>query len=125
MNEQRKKMALKVVRIAVALCLGLILAAYPVVAMSASDPPLAKSCCGHCPPGCKMGCCPASQVPATPVAPAPVHSSAQNDLQALSASIISLLTLPAPVSNEFTPRISSPASVKAVPLFQRDCCYLI
>jgi hypothetical protein len=112
-------MTIKVTRFAVALLLGFLLAAYPVIAMSGTSP-TAPPCCrngGHC---CNMPCCAAPKTPS-----APVHASSQNEWQALSASIISLLTLPWLATNEFPPRFSSLAPVTALPLFQRDCCYLI
>jgi hypothetical protein len=117
-------MALKVTRMAVAFLLGIILAAHPVVAISGA-PPAAKPCCckgGHC---CGRACCAASKDTSAPVTPVPVPSNSQNEFQALPASIISLLTLPSLPANEYPSRFSSLVPITAIPLFQRDCCYLI
>jgi hypothetical protein len=108
----------------VALLLGIILAAYPVVAGSGTSPAV-KSCCHGCRHCCNMACCAAPKAPSAPVAPAPVPSASQNELQALSTSVISLLTPPPLPSNEYPSRFSSSVPMTAIPLFQRDCCYLI
>jgi hypothetical protein len=116
-------MALKLAKFAVALLLGFILAAYPVVGMYGPSP-VTKSCChgGHC---CKMGCCAAPQTPASPVNPAPAPSPSQQELQAPTLSLLSLLTPPLFTSKGQAAQFSSSVLMTAIPLFQRDCCYLI
>jgi len=121
-------MNLRLKKIAATLLLGwmgFIMAAYPVAAMiPAPTAPAAKSCCtgGKC---CKMACCAAPKHRSAPAAPVSAPASSQSELQVVAASIISLLTLPTPGANEFTPRFASSFSLTAIPLFQRDCCYLI
>jgi hypothetical protein len=117
-------MTFKVRRFAVALLLGFLLSAYPIVQMSGASPSI-KSCCHHAEHCCNMPCCAAPKTPSAPVAPAPVPSPSQHELQGLSASILSLLSLPSPVAHEFPSRISLLPPMTAIPLFQRDCCYLI
>jgi hypothetical protein len=72
-----------------------------------------------------MACCAAPKVPSAPVAPVPVSSTSQNEFQALPASVISLLTQPLLRATEYPSRFSSSTPMTAIPLFQRDCCYLI
>jgi hypothetical protein len=119
-------MGVKLTKMTVALLLGILLAVAPTVAtLAAPSAPAVKSCCCHGNHCCHMACCAAPKGPAAPVAPAPVPSTSQTDLQALSASIISTLTLPPVVQKSFSPQYSSTLSMTAIPLFQRDCSYLI
>jgi hypothetical protein len=118
-------MALKLTRLVIALVLGLILAAHPFVTVSATSP-AAKSCCckgAHC--CCDMACCVAPNAPSAPATPAPVPSTSQNELQVMAIPVVTLLTFPSPPANKYPWRFSSSASMAAVPLFQRDCCYLV
>jgi hypothetical protein len=109
----------------VALLLGFILAAWPVVAVPASSSPAVKSCCCKGRRCCNMACCAVQKDASAPVVPVPVPSSSQNELQVMAASVVTILTLPSLAANEVSQRFSLPAPMTAVPLFQRDCCYLI
>ena len=60
-----------------------------------------------------------------PVAPAPLPISCQNEWHAVPATISSWLTLPSLRADELHSHWATPPSVTAIPLFQRDCCYLI
>ncbi len=123
-SAQGKGMGLKFIRTAVALLLGFVLAAYPVVAMSGSSPAV-KSCCKGCQRGCTRACCAAPGTPSAPVVPAPVPSSSQNEMQVMAPPVVPPLAWPSLSANECPPRFSSPIPMPAIPLFERDCCYLI
>jgi hypothetical protein len=122
-------MALKLTRIVIALLLGLVLAARPVAALSplaaTAQTPAANSCCADCEHCQTPECCAKPDAPSVPVAPVSIPSPSQNELQALAMPAISILTLPSSLAHEHSSRFSLPASMTAVPLFQRDCCYLI
>jgi hypothetical protein len=82
------------------------------------------NCCGNsC---CHKPCCVAKDAPApaqVPAAPAP--SGSQNDSQLLVIVIQALLQPPVAAPASFvSPRSFVPASV-AVPLYERNCTYLI
>jgi hypothetical protein len=84
----------------------------------------AHACCRNL--ECHKPCCIAKNAPAStqvPVAPAP--SSSQNDSQLLVMVIQALLQPPVAAPASFvSPRSFIPASV-AVPLYERNCSYLI
>src|SRR5438876_216638 len=89
----------------------------------------AKTSC--CCTGCDFkhcstpACCAKPNAPSDPVVPASLPSPTQNEFHALAASLVSLLTLPSLKADELPFRSSSLASQTAIPLFQRNCCYLI
>ncbi|HXC98212.1 MAG TPA: hypothetical protein VN048_02640 [Verrucomicrobiae bacterium] len=122
-------MAQKPLRIAIALLLGFILLAGSAIAVSplpaTTHTREAGSCCSDCKDCQTPACCARPDAPAAPVTPVPAPSSSQNELQALAMPGVSILTLPSLPAHELSSRFSSPASMTAVPLFQRDCCYLI
>jgi hypothetical protein len=104
----------------IGLLLGISLVAYPVTASPQAQPP-AKACCGHCHNG---KCCAAQRAPAAPVAPAPVPSS-QNQLQALPLLVLIILD-PSPAPAKVMAGTSrSSISISDIPLFERDCSYLL
>ena len=119
-------MALKVTRIAVALLLGFILAAHPAVALSRNFTggknmlrPLPKVLQDGVLRGVQWffrysGCA----CPCPFLFPKSVAGAA-------ASTRFSLLTLPSLPANEYPPRFSSSVPMTAVPLFQRDCCYLL
>jgi hypothetical protein len=82
------------------------------------------SCCGPADSNCQLGMLREARR-AFPVAPAPVPSTSQNELQALAASVVSLLALPLSFPDKLPAQTATSISVTAIPLFQRDCCYLI
>jgi hypothetical protein len=70
-------------------------------------------------------CCPAPVDDRAPVTPAPARSTSQNEWQALAASVLFLAALPLPAARDLPVRSSLSASISVVPIFQRDCCYLL
>jgi hypothetical protein len=82
------------------------------------------TCCGNsC---CHKSCCVAKDAPASaPMPVAPARTVSQTDSQLLVTVIQALLQPPvATTSNFVSPPSSIPASV-AVPLYERNCSYLI
>jgi hypothetical protein len=119
----------KLEKMITALLLGFFLIAQPVVAMSpltaAGGSVHAKACCGHCGRCHAKACCVKPNAPATPVTADSVIPISQNEWQALAVFAVAWMTLPAlPASQDFL-HFSAPVSLTVVPLFQRDCCYLI
>lgn len=101
--------------------MSLMLAVYPALALPAPAP-VVKSCCvkGHC---CGMACC-AAKKGSPQSAPVPAAPGPQTQLQVMVASI--LLRTPLPESfTRAVPAVRIPSLPVAVPLFQRDCSYLI
>jgi hypothetical protein len=102
--------------------LALMLAGLPVPAAFACVRTAPKSCC-HC--GGKMACCqPGAAHPAgqNPALPAP--RSAQTDF--LPALCLAMAVLALPPAAEFqTLSVTSTPPMRAVPLFTRDCAFLI
>jgi hypothetical protein len=125
-------MRLRPIKMAVVLLLGFVLAWQGVFALSAPIGSTARGgkqgCCRtacddkHC---ATSGCCVKRDAPSAPVAPASLPSTSQNEVHALAAPTLSLLALPARAANELPTRAPSPSSVAAVPLFKRDCSYLL
>ncbi len=83
-------------------------------------------CCSGCDmKGCATpACCIKPSRPSTPVTPAPAPTS-QNEWQALAALIAFSVMLPLPATSQFFTPSSSGFVVAAVPIFQRDCAYLL
>jgi len=125
-------MLLRPVNTAVVFLLGLILASQCVFTISAGaapNTPGAKTSC--CCTGCDSkhcatpACCakPAdNRAPSVPVSP---RSNTQKEVQALATGVASVLTLQAPPTVELSPTAFSFLRAAAVPIFQRDCSYLI
>src|SRR5437870_3058582 len=125
-------MTLRPVKMATVLLLGFILAWQAVFAVSAGineNPRGTQSSC--CCTGCDSmrcatpACCARPSPPPTPSSPARPSSAAQNELQALAVSAALLLMLPSIPANDFFTTASSLLRVATVPIFQRDCSYLI
>jgi hypothetical protein len=76
----------------------------------------------HC---SSQACCVKPESPSAPVAPASLPSTTQNEFQALAATLVSLFTLASRPASDLPARASSSVSVTAIPLFQRDCSYLV
>jgi hypothetical protein len=123
-------MKLRAVKMAVVFWLGIILAGQSLFNASANTMPrAAKSGC------CRTGC--SSKTCATPVCcakpakdsrtplPARPPCNSQNEFQALLVFAAPLLILPARSQDELPTRAASSVSLTAVPLFQRNCSYLI
>jgi len=113
----------------VVLLLGFILAGQDVFMASAGNAPTASHAGCNC---CKSGsakcatpvCCAKPAENRDPFAPASIPTT-QNQWQALAASGSSELTLPFFSADNFSSRSVPSASLTAVPLFQRNCSYLI
>jgi len=127
-----KMMMLRQLRLATVLLLGFVLAWQGVFAVSARTGATAqgakKSCCctgcdnKHC---ATPACCVKRDTPSAPVAPASRPSAAQNEFHALAASVVALLALPARLIGDLPSCAPSSVSVTGIPLFQRDCSYLL
>jgi hypothetical protein len=120
------------IKLAVVLVLGVVLAWQGVFALpgrvGATTPGATKSCCctgcdnKHC---ATPACCVKRDTPSAPVAPASLPSSSQNEFHALAASVVLLLALPSRAADELPAPALSSSSVTSIPLFQRDCSYLL
>lgn len=119
----------RVAKRAVVLLLGLVLVGHGFFPTSAAGgSPETKSAC--CCTGCDQtdcatpSCCVSPAGNRAPISPAPAPARTQNETQALAASA-SLLILPSIPVEDFAVSVSSFGHVAAVPIFQRDCSYLI
>src|SRR5881296_1801156 len=120
------------IRMAVVLLLGFVLAWQGVFAstgrVGAAAQRAKRSCCctgcdnKHC---ATPACCVKRDTPSTPVTPASLPSTSQNEFHALAVSVGSVITLPARQAGGLPAYSPSPASVTSIPLFQRDCSYLL
>ena len=127
-----KTMTLRPAKMAVIFLLGFVLAWQGVFASSARIGATAQgaktSCCctgcdnNHC---STPSCCVKPGLPLAPVAPASLPSTSQNEFHALATSVDALLTLPSRTTGELPARAPSSASMTTIPLFQRDCSYLL
>ena len=82
-----------------------------------------KACC-HC--GGKAACCAAKNTqPAAEVPAAPVPGSTQNHFQAALFLAVSFLNLPPAADLPAFSAIAASPATHAVPLFTRDCAFLI
>lgn len=94
--------------------------------LAASSAPCARKCCccGHA--KCRApGCCSEPADNRVPLAPASSPTPSPNPWQALAASSVFAPALFSPFAPGARVTTSPSASVTAVPIFQRDCCYLI
>jgi len=126
---QLEAMISRLVKKAAGVLLGILLAWQSLPTPSAGmGTGGAKSCC--CCRGCDSrhcstpACCTKPADNRGPVAPASLPVS-QNEWLALATTISSWLTLHCIQADELHAHGPASASVTAVPLFQRDCCYLI
>ena len=120
-------MALRLGKAAVVVWLGFVLAwqGFTAVPFGSGAMPVAGSgsCCRSSCDECAPACCGRPTQPASPYTPVPVRSS-HNELQAIALPLANTLALYSPSAGEFSFG-PSPSPVAAVPLFQRDCSYLI
>ena len=92
----------------------------------ASPPPMVCKCCGGRHGKCATPtCCAKPADNHAPFAPASLPTSSQNEWHALAASTTSGLTLPLPVADCLTAGVTQSVSFTALPIFQRDCRYLL
>jgi hypothetical protein len=122
-------MASRFVKTAVTVLLGFVLACQSVFLASANAVANAGAKKSHCccsSKNCSTPACCAKrnqdQVPGAPASPPP---TCQNELQALAAPVASTPVLPPRSTEELFTHVASSFSVRAIPLFQRDCSYLI
>jgi hypothetical protein len=123
-------MTLRLAKAALVLMLGFVLVWQGIPKASAGNGPMAShASCKCCVNGCGKCstpvCCTKPVENHDPFAPASLPTPSPNEWHALAASASSWLTLPALSVDEFPSRFASSPSLTAVPLFQRDCCYLI
>jgi len=109
--------------------LGFVLVCQSVFLASANtgaDTGLKKSHCCCSSKNCSTPACCAkpaqNQVPFAPASPPPISKS---ELQALAAPVVSTPVLPFRSTVELFTHLASSFLVRAIPLFQRDCSYLI
>jgi hypothetical protein len=94
--------------------------------VATSTAPVARKCCGskHC-QCCGQACCAMPTDNRAPVTPAMPPTTSHNEWQALAPSVISVLPLTAPIPNDSSVPTFLLPSMTALPIFQRDCCYLL
>ncbi|MBI1176296.1 hypothetical protein GC207_02530 [bacterium] len=126
-------MTTRLAKTVLVILLGFLLAWHGVFAMSARAGNLPSAAhnpnCECCKSGCGKCttpvCCTKPAENREPFAPASLPTTSQNEWHALAASVSSWVTLPSiPVVEFPSPGVPS-APVTVIPLFQRDCCYLI
>src|SRR5437762_14198033 len=120
------------IKMAVVVLLVFLLAWQDVFAslahLGATSQSAKRSCCcsdcdnKHC---ATPACCVRPNAPSAPVAPASLPSTSQNEFHALAASVVSLLVLPSRAVDTRPSRPFASSSVTSIPLFQRDCSYLL
>src|SRR5665213_1496809 len=119
------------VKASVVLLLAFILAGQSYFVASAGNVPVVAShagckCCKSGTMKCVMAVCCAQPANHVPIAPAPLPASSQNEWHALAASVSSSWLTPPSFSTDELPSYSTSfAAVTAVPLFQRNCSFLI
>src|SRR5881396_2072002 len=123
-------MLLRPVKTAVVFLLGLILAWHGVFTMSAGSAPNTRGATpGCCCTGCDSTHCATPACCAKPAdnrsVPVFPRSNSQSEIQALATAVASVLTLQSPPTVEPPPTGFSFLRAEAVPIFQRDCSYLI
>jgi hypothetical protein len=115
-----------------ALALG-VAAAAPGATPASQDRASARSgsaptckCCNFDPANCVTpSCCPSPARHRCPEAPPSRPSSGSSELQGLAAALSAVWTLPRAIPNEVRVRSNSLLPLRAVPIFQRDCSFLI
>jgi len=116
----------------IALLVGFVLIfqnAFPVFASVPRNAEARKlDCCCH---GCDSThcsmpvCCARPVENHAPLAPASPPPTSKNEFQPMATPVVSTPALPLHLQYEAVASPASNLSVKAVPLFQRDCTYLI
>jgi hypothetical protein len=111
------------VKTTLAIVCSLLLAWTPILRAQAPAARVGRvvhACC-HC----GKACCAAPASPESqPVPAAPVPSSSQNQLLTFAPTALAWV-LPTAAVLEFSPVISSPLTVKRLPLYARNCAFLI
>jgi hypothetical protein len=122
-------MILRFAKTAVVILLGLALLWQSVTTALAFSVASAKpscTCCHFNPDSCPTPpCCVKHSENRNPPAPASSLSVQKIELQALAAPVSSRPVLPLYSTDESRARVAQFVLVTAIPLFQRDCSYLI
>lgn len=128
----RRPMTSRMLKTAAALVLGFVLAWQGVFTVSAgvgssARPRKSDCCCAGCDfKHCSTPvCCARPPDKPAPFAPAAVPPPFSHERQALAAPVTASLSLPFHQPDEPSAVPSSRARFAAVPIFQRDCSYLI
>jgi hypothetical protein len=80
--------------------------------------------CGCC--SCKiLDCCVALPLPAPPTVPAPARALSHNNVQLISTVVALLVDAPSPAATTIAFPASASFKLIKVPLYQRNCTYLI
>lgn len=113
------------VRIIVAIACSLVLAVTsltpPARTVAAGCQPQGNSCCDHC-----ASCCAQNSAPATqPAAPAPVRTATPQQIQLLLTTVTPFVALPPVAVLQVFPASSPLRRTPGIPLFERDCVWLI
>jgi len=87
---------------------------------------VAGNCCGHHRAKCASpACCTRPAQPSAPLSAAPAASTSQNEWQLLAASVDPVLALLSRSADRFPLGVAWFPLLNTIPLFQRDCCYLL
>jgi hypothetical protein len=131
-SHQSPNMTSRPIKMAVVLLLGFVLACQgvfpPAGRVGAIAERAKRSCCctGSDNKHCGIpACCVKRETPSAPVTPASLPSTSQNEFHALAVSVASVITLPVRQAGDLPACARSFASVTPIPLFQRDCSYLL
>ena len=129
-NDRLKAMTSRRVKTAVVLLVGFVLAWPCVFTAPVGDRSVAtrvaRKCCDfQCAKCASPGCCAQPSQPSAPLPPALPPSTSHNEWQALAASVAPILALPSRSADELPSSAAWSSSLTAIPLFQRDCCYLL
>jgi len=129
LNDQKQNMTSRLGKTAIVFLLGIVLGWQGLFAVPAGDHSAtaarSASCCRTDCADCPPKCCARPSQPTSPSTPAPARPASQNESQALALPPVARLALYAPSFTEPSFHVPGSVPVAAVPLFQRDCCYLI
>ncbi len=97
-------------------------------AFAGRNPVVARAGCECCESGCANcptpACCAKPALPSVLFAPASARSTAQNQWQVMAVSPAASV-VPRPQVADFSPAASVFIEVTGIPIFQRDCSYLL
>ena len=126
-KERVSNMALRLAKTAIVLLLGFLLSAQGVLPVSPQTGLRRATCkchhdCNACP---TPACCGVSNGPSTPISPAPVPFAPQVEWQALAAPATAFFVPVPPCMGGICPPASTVTKVTTVPIFERDCAFLL
>ncbi len=115
----------RTVKVLTAIVCSLVLAVMPALSSTgAAAPdckPQATACCAKCAECCAQNNAPAPQ----PASPAPVRTVSPQQVQLLLAAVAQFVSLPQPQALLIFRNSPLILRVPAVPLFERDCAWLV